>query len=408
MHSLWHYRSILNNTLLRFDTFVIRALSRDNIIYKTSTFMKTSILRYTALLWLSLGSNYYVHAQEQPSVRADSPNSHTVVKGDTLWEISAKFLEDPWRWKEIWQDNSQIANPDLIYPGDVIQLVFVDGKPQLVVNNETRYRSSSNTSGSSSNNNGQLITVKLSPKIRSVSIKTAIPAIPLERINAFLSANRIVEESELDNAPHIIAGQKQRILLGAGDPLYARGNFNSTSVNYGIYSKGKEYIDPETEEVIGVQAISLGKAKMTKQTDDIGTFVITQSLREIRSGGGNRLLPNQEREITSNFLPNPPENEVTGTIVNTETGLSQVGRLDVVTLNLGRKDGLKQGTILGIYKVGGEIKDSFAKKKTPKKIELPNERAGLLMVFETFKHMSFAIVLESEIGVVINDKVGNP
>ena len=136
--------------------------------------------------------------------------------------------------------------------------------------------------------------------------------------------------------------------------------------------------------------------------------IITQSLREIRSGGGNRLLPNQEREITSNFLPNPPENEVTGTIVNTETGLSQVGRLDVVTLNLGREDGLKQGTILGIYKVGGEIKDSFAEKETPKKIELPNERAGLLMVFETFKHMSFAIVLESEIGVVINDKVGNP
>jgi len=366
--------------------------------------MKMSILRFTALLLLGLGfglgNSYYAYAQEQPNVRADSPNSHTVVKGDTLWSISAKFLEDPWRWKEIWQGNTQIANPHLIYPGDVITLILVDGKPQLTVNNET--------SSSPPSNNGELITVKLSPKIRTESIKTAIPIIPLERINTFLSKNRIVEAGELENAPHIIAGQKQRILLGAGDTLYARGDFNSRSLNYGIYTKGKEYINPETNEVIGVQAIALGKAKITDQTDDVGTFIVTQSLREIRTGSGNRLLPNQEREITSTFLPNPPENEVTGTIVNTEGGLSQVGRLDVVTINVGREDGLKQGSLLGIYKVGGVISDKFAEKKTPRDVELPNERAGLLMVFETFKHMSFAIVLEAEIGVIVNDKVGNP
>jgi hypothetical protein len=374
--------------------------------------MKMSILRFTALLLLGLGlglgNSYYAYAQEQPNVRADSPNSHTVVKDDTLWSISAKFLEDPWRWKEIWQGNTQIANPNLIYPGDVITLMFVDGKLQLTVNNETSNSPIPTAVTSPPRNNGELITVKLSPKIRTEPIKTAIPVIPLERINTFLSKNRIVEAGELENAPHIIAGQKQRILLGAGDPLYARGNFNSTSLNYGIYTKGKEYIDPETDEVIGVQAIALGKAKITDQTDDVGTFIITQSLREIRTDSGNRLLPNQEREITSTFLPNPPENEVTGTIVNTEGGLSQVGRLDVVTINVGREDGLKQGSLLGIYKVGGVISDKFAEKKTPRDVELPNERAGLLMVFETFKHMSFAIVLESEIGVIVNDKVGNP
>ena len=374
--------------------------------------MKMSILRFTALLLLGLGfglgNSYYAYAQEQPNIRADSPNSHTVVKGDTLWSISTKFLEDPWRWKEIWQGNTQIANPNLIYPGDVITLTFVDGKPQLTVNNVTSNNPISTAVTRAPSNSGELITVKLSPKIRTEPIKTAIPVIPLERINTFLSANRIVEAGELESAPHIIAGQKQRILLGAGDPLYARGDFNSTSLHYGIYTKGKEYIDPETDEVIGVQAIALGKAKITDQTDDVGTFIITQSLREIRTDSGNRLLPNQEREITSTFSPNPPENEVTGTIVNTEGGLSQVGRLDVVTINVGREDGLKQGSLLGIYKVGGVIADKFAEKKTPRDVELPNERAGLLMVFETFKHLSFAIVLESEIGVIVNDKVGNP
>jgi nucleoid-associated protein YgaU len=385
---------------------VSRPLAKQNTPYKTSAFMKTSILRYTTLLLISLGINAY--AEEQPSVRADSPSSHTVVKGDTLWSISAKFLEDPWRWEEIWKGNSQIANPNLIYPNDVIHLIFVDGKPQLTVNSDSGNDSSSKKAPKPTSNNGELVTVKLSPKIRTAPIKTAISAIPLERINAFLSSNRIVEAEELENAPHIIAGQKQRILLGTGDPLYARGNFSSTSLNYGIYTKGKEYIDPETEEVIGVQAIALGKDKMKKQTGYVGTFIVTRSLREIRTDGGNRLLPNQQREITSTFLPTPPENEVTGTIVNTEGGLSQVGRLDVVTLNIGREDGLKQGTILGIYKVGGVIEDKFAEEKTPKEIELPNERAGLLMIFETFKKMSFAIVLEAETGVIVNDKVGNP
>jgi nucleoid-associated protein YgaU len=374
--------------------------------------MKMSILRFTALLLLGLGlglgNSYYAYAQEQPNVRVDSPNSHTVLNGDTLWSISAKFLEDPWRWKEIWQGNTQIANPNLIYPGDVITLIFVDGKPQLTVNNETSNNPISTAVMSPPSHNGELITVKLSPKIRTEPIKTAIPVIPLERINTFLSANRIVEAGELESAPHIIAGQKKRILLGAGDLLYARGNFNSTNLHYGIYTKGKEYIDPETDEIIGVQAIALGKAKITDQTDDVGTFIITQSLREIRTDSGNRLLSNQAREITSTFLPNPPENEVTGTIVNTEGGLSQVGRLDVVTINLGREDGLKQGSLLGIYKVGGAISDKFAERKTPRDVELPNERAGLLMVFEAFKHMSFAIVLESEIGVIVNDKVGKP
>jgi hypothetical protein len=366
--------------------------------------MKTSLLRYTTLLLLGLGVNA-TYAEEQPSVRTDSPSSYTVVKGDTLWDISAKFLEDPWRWKEIWQGNSHIANPDLIYPDDIIKLIFVDGKPQLTINNG---RNNKNASKKATQNNSELITVKLSPRIRSESIKTAIPAIPLEHINTFLSTNRIVDAGELENAPHIIAGQKQRLLLGSGDPFYARGNFNNASLNYNIYSKGKEYVDPETGEIIGVQAIALGKAKMTNKTDDVGTFTVTQSLQEIRTAAGNRLLPNQERGITSNFLPNPPENEVSGTIVNTEGGLSQVGRLDIVTLNIGRENGLKQGTLLAIYKVGEIIKDRFAKKKTPIEIELPNERAGLLMVIETFKKMSFAIVLESENGVVVNDKVGNP
>jgi hypothetical protein len=370
--------------------------------------MKTTLFHYATFLLLTLSVSYHSHAQDQPTIKADSPSSHTVIQGDTLWDIAGKFLEDPWRWKEIWQGNSQIANPDLIYPGDIVRLTMVHGKPVLTVDDETTHSQKNTPSTSATLRSGELPTVKLSPRIYSEPIRTAIPAIPLEKISTFLSRNRIVEPAELNDAPYSIAGQRQRIILGAGDTLYARGTFKNTTLNYGIYSKGKEYLDPITDEVIAIQAISLGAVKMTAQNEDIGTFTITRSLKEIRANGANLLLPNQEREITSTFLPNPPESEVSGKIVNTESGLSQVGRLDIVTINLGRKDGLKQGTILGIYDVGGTIKDQFASNKTPKTVDLPDERAGLIMVFETFKSMSFAIVLESEAGIVVNDIVGNP
>lgn len=362
--------------------------------------MKKYILRYLTLLSLGFSVSFYSYAQTQPDVRPTYPDSYTVVKGDTLWDISSRFLKDPWRWREIWQNNSQIANPHLIYPGDIIRLVFIDGKPRLVVNGtgSNRY-----PSGSSS-----LETIKLSPKIRSEKVKPAIPEIPLTKINAFLLKNRIVDVGVLDNAPHIIAGKKQRLLLGASDDMYARGVFDSSTRDYNIYSKGKEYIDPETKEVIGVHAITLGSAQMKALSGDVGTFTITKSLQEIRSDSGNRLLANQERRINSIFLPSPPENQVNGKIVNLESGVSQVGRLDIVALNLGTNDGIQAGNVLGIYQVGGTIKDRFAEKATAKTVTLPDERAGLLMVFDVFERMSFAIVLEAEAGAKINDIVRNP
>lgn len=354
---------------------------------------------------LVLSSHSY--AQEQPAIKTNSPSSYTVVKGDTLWDISGKFLEDPWRWREIWQGNQQIANPDLIYPGDVITLVMVDGKPVLTVES-TRSTPAASNSKVTGVRNG-LPTVKLSPKIYSEPIQTAIAAIPLERINSFLLHNRIVEPDVFEQAPHIVSGQSQRVILGASDQMYVRGNFENAAQTYGIYSKGKAFIDPDTGEVSAIQAIRIGSAKIAeRRDDDISRFVVTRSLKEIRVGSGNRLLPNQEREITSTFLPNPPSRAVSGKIINTESGLSQVGRLDIVTINLGRDDELAQGHILGIYKEGDTVTDRIAKQGESRRIDLPDERAGLLMVFETFKKMSFAIVLEAEIGVKVNDTVDMP
>jgi nucleoid-associated protein YgaU len=372
--------------------------------------MKKTFLGYFLLLCAGLSLSSLTTAQERPTLKTDRPTEYTVAKGDTLWGISGNFLEDPWRWKEIWKGNTQIANPDLIYPGDIIRLIFVDGKPQLVVNSTAKTNSTTTPthtfSGNSHNANAPLKTVKLSPKIRSSSIKTAIPAIPLDRINTFLLRNRVVDTGVLNAAPHVLAGQESRVILSAGDNIYARGDFSKEINSYGLYRAGQSYIDPDTEEVLGVQAVAIGTAGIRSIDGDKGSFTITRSTSEIRVG--DRLLPHAEREITSTFFPNPPQNTVKGAIMNVETGVSQAGKLDIIAINLGAREELKQGHLLGIYKRGEKIRDRFAQNKTPKNIELPDERAGLILVFEVFEKMSLAIVLEADRGVVLQDIVSNP
>lgn len=368
--------------------------------------MKKHALSYLLICLIGLSSAY---AQEpnQPSVRTDHPDSYTVVRGDTLWAISGRFLEDPWRWKEIWQGNTQITNPDLIYPGDVIRLIFVDGKPQLVVNSPAPVKTEIIVPPTPTRtSNHALKTVKLSPKIHSTPIKTAIPAIPLEKINKFLLDNRVVNVGALDAAPHVIAGQEGRVILSAGDNIYARGTFDTNTSSYGLYTKGQNYIDPDTEEVLGVQAIDLGAVNLQRLEGDIGTFTITRSTSEVRVG--TRLMPNLERQITSNFLPTPPKNNVEGLIMTVEKGVSQAGRLDIIAINLGERENIQQGHVLAIYKRGKKIKDRFAQEDTSRSVVLPDERAGLVMVFQVFEKMSLAIVLEAEKGVVIRDLVRTP
>lgn len=370
--------------------------------------MKNPLL--SCMIIACLGLSTFTHAEQQPQLKADRPDSYTVIKGDTLWGISARFLEDPWRWKEIWQGNSQIANPDLIYPGDEIRLIFVDGQPQLVINNDASSTPPTTNAvdkyAAPSDPNRPLKTVKLTPKIYSTDIKTAIPAIPLEKINAFLLRNRVVEADTLKNAAHVVAGQEKRVILSAGDSLYARGDFPNEVNSYGLYRQGLRYRDPETRDIVGVQAVDIGAVSLRSRTDDIANFMVTRSTSEIRVG--DRLLPIAEREVTSTFLPKPPSNSVEGVIMSVEKGVSQAGKLDIITINLGKQDQLEQGHILGIYKRGEEIRDRHAQPKTKRNITLPNERAGLILVFEVFEKMSLAIVLEAERGVVIKDIISNP
>lgn len=349
--------------------------------------MKKSLISLIAVSATACALAFSAWAQEA-RLKDNHPDEYTVVKGDTLWDISDKFLENPWMWPEIWQVNPQIDNPHLIFPGDVISLVYLDGKPRLVL--QRTYKMSPGT-------------VKMTPSVKVMPLDEAIPAIPLDRINSFLSRSRVLGIGELEAAPYVVAGEDKRIIVGAGDNIYARGDFAGDVKTYGVYRKGQLYKDPESGEVLGVEALDIGSVKMRDLANDIATFSVIRTTEEIRVT--DRVLPTEERAIDSTFYPSAPEDEnVRGLIVAVEGGVTQVGYLDVVALNLGERDNIEVGNVLAVYKRGEVVKDRIAGDR----ITLPEERAGLLMVFRTFEKMSLGIVLAAERPLAVEDRLYNP
>ena len=328
---------------------------------------------------------------EDARLRAGHPDEYTVKKGDTLWDISSTFLSSPWKWPEIWHANPQIENPHLIFPGDLIRLVYIDGQPRL-----TSERTLKLVPGST---NGA---VKLSPSVRVQQNEDAIAAIPLDRIDSFLSHSRIVELSELETAPYILAGPQNRIVVGAGDASYARGKFGSDLTNYGVYRRGEAFFDPATKEVLGVHALSIGSVTIKSLQADVATLNVVRATEEIRIG--DRLLPSEDRAMMSTFYPSSPEKDVDATVISVEGGVTQVGKFNVIMINRGDREGMKPGNVLAIYKKGEVVKDRVSGGT----VNLPDERAGLMMIFRTFKKMSFGLVLEADRPLAVGDKALNP
>lgn len=325
-------------------------------------------------------------ATAEVQLKSGHPDTYTVVKGDTLWDISGKFLTQPWKWPEIWHANPQIQNPNLIFPGDTLSLVYVDGQPRLSLNRgESRG------------------TVKLSPEVRSMPMAEAIPPIPLEAIRSFLIRNRVVDsEEDFKQAPHVVGGASQGVVFGAGDTIYASGDFSTPQPGYRILRQGKIYKDPQTNEFLGINANSIGGGDFKAVEDQIATLYVTDTSEEIRRG--DRLFPTLEGTINSSFQPSAPSQPIDGEIIDVPRGVTIVGAMDVVTLNKGRRDGLVPGNVLSIFKTGETIRDVV----TGNQMKMPDQESGVLMVFHVFDKVSYALVLRAHRQLSVGDKVHNP
>jgi hypothetical protein len=320
-----------------------------------------------------------------PEFTEDYPERYTVVKGDTLWDISERFLKSPWLWPEVWHANPQVANPHLIYPGDVIGLIYIDGQPRITTLKEGP-------------NNG---VKKLSPQVRSTPIETAIPTIPLDAIASFLSTNRIVTAEELESAPYILSGKEDHLITGAGDQVFARGDVKGEN-SVGVFRKSEQYVDPDTKEFLGLEAKSIATAEVDAVQGEVITLTVQRSSEELRIG--DRVLPTDDRVINSTFTPSKPDGDIRGKMIAVESGVGNIGQYNVVVVNRGAREGIKEGNVLAVYKSGGIVRDPY----TQERIELPSERAGLMMIFRVFDKLSYGLILRANRPLKIMDEVRTP
>lgn len=316
------------------------------------------------------------------TLRPDHPARYVVVKGDTLWDISTRFLKDPWLWPKIWRINPQIDNPNLIYPGDVIVLKYENGKPVLEVERGRQ-------------------TVKLSPHTRTSSIEAAVPTIPVDAISQFLMHPQVLSSKDIDHAGYVVASDEDRVITGTSDTIYARSLPDKHAVNYDIYRIGDAYRDPETHDLLGYEALRVATAKVIKSGDP-DTLVISSSNRETLVG--DRLLPAQPHSIEQYFQPHAPAHDVTGRIIAVLDGVSRIGQYQTVVLNLGKDKGMAQGDVLAVYQKGKTVPDTVEGGK----VTLPDQRAGLIMVVKAFDRVSYALVMKAEKDMRIFDSVRNP
>ncbi|MHB8534362.1 MAG: LysM peptidoglycan-binding domain-containing protein [Sulfuricaulis sp.] len=342
-------------------------------------------------------------------LKSDHPERYTVVKGDTLWDISTRFLKSPWLWPKIWKNNQDIKNPHLIYPGDVIVLRMVNGQPELSV---LRHEKLTPPPGLPSlppvskapeetvvPSDGR--TVKLEPEVHSEPLETAIPTIQPNTIAPFLSRPLAVGKHELDQAGYITAGLDDRIALGNGSQFYARGLKDDGPEYYQIFRLGKAIHDPETGELLAYEAIYLGDAQRL-ESGDPSKLVVTTVKQEILPT--DRLLPAPKKASLPYYYPHPPKTEVKGSIVSALNALDEIGPFAIVGISLGTREGMDAGTVLRVMRHVGMATDPV----THQRYLLPDESSGLVMIFRTYEKMSYGLIMTATRPIRILDTVITP
>ena len=401
-------------------------------------------------------------------LQENAPDSYVVVKGDTLWDISGRFLKDPWRWPQIWNLNrKEIRDPHWIYPGDMIVLDRSGSEPRLSLVKGTK--------------NG-MQTVRLSPGVRATNIESdAIPAIPINAIHAFLNQPLLVSDDALEKAPQIIGSNEERVIMTDSDVVYATSDDSGTT-QWQIYRKGQALTNPDNGELLGYEAEYLGDAE-TVAPGMPQKLRITRANQEIFPQ--DKLIP--ARKYTQfEFMPHAPEKPISGKVISAygTTGQANSGRYQTVVINRGAEDGLEPGHVLAVYRAGKVVKinkegrprwvyldsgcikpgesvsfDEFYEpskvmedckpsvevpagpwaymdlgclkpgkkvsfdqffdprevydrgctdKKQTESVQLPDARTGLIMVYRVFDHVSYALIMQSEQPVYLLDTVKNP
>jgi hypothetical protein len=339
-------------------------------------------------------------------LREDAPDRHVVVKGDTLWDISAKFLKTPWKWPELWRLNQEeIKNPHLIYPGDVILLTWVDGKPQL----------------------SKLESVRLSPEVRSEAIdgRAGISSVPYKAIAPFLQRTRVIEAAKLDNMPFVLGGNHERVMYSTHDKVYATPGDGKTTA-WQIVRVGRPLADPDTGAILGYQLDHLADGETVKAGAP-QLVQITAADKEVLER--DRLVPATQM-AAMNLAPHAPEKAVNAKVITSLSGIEGVGSYATVVLNKGAGSGLEAGHVLALYRSGRSTADPNCLRaeklafiagghghrdtecnkqaEATNRASLPDEHIGLAFIYRVYDSLAFALIMNSTEPVYPGTLARNP
>ena len=353
------------------------------------------------------------------------PDTYTVQKGDTLWSISKKFLRNPWDWPEVWQANQQVANPHLIYPGQVLNLAYVNGHPRI-------------------SNGG------FGPHVRAEPVDDSVKPLPLTAIADFLKKPRIVGEDDFKHAPHVVAMEDHHITGTTGQLVYVRGldapegtqftlaramgryyEVTSKDGPATIYRESLDETDSRPDMLwhsgpnhfslhgdvrfLGYETIQYGTVQVTHAGDPASTLALSSDF-EIRKG--DLILPLDTLQYDFQYVPHPPKQVPPNARVMVFTdALNAVGRLQVVGLSIGAADGVDNGQVYSIFNPGDTVEDrtdypEFSTKNffhpKDKEVQLPEEYVGHVMVFRTFDRVSYGLVMDGIRPVHLGDHLYEP
>jgi len=332
-------------------------------------------------------------APESIPLAPNAPESYVVKRGDTLWGISKVFLRDPWYWPEIWQVNPQIQNPHLIYPGDTLRLVYIDGKPRIQLQRGDMARAE--------------------PRVRSEPLESAVTAIPYETVAAFMSKPMVLATEQVKGAPYLFAARDEHVIMAAGNTVYARGFSQPAEVGalYNVVRVGDALRDPDDNKVVGYDGLYTASGHVTR-TGDPTSLMLTESSLEAEAG--DKLFPGLV-DVPLDFIPSAPKAKINGRIMAVRDGVTMIGQYQVVVINRGVRDGLAPGNVLAVYDKGDKVRDNrrtgfvhFTTDIFPSKVRLPDERAGTFMVFKTFDRISYGLIMEATDIIRVADRVENP
>ena len=338
-------------------------------------------------------------APDASIINPSAPKSYVVKRGDTLWGIASMFLRDPWLWPEVWYINPQVANPHLIYPGDTLSLAYgADGRPQIRL-----------TQGGSG--------ARLDPRLRTDAVDGAIPTIPYQAIAAFLSRPTLLTSEQVKDAPYVLAFRDQHEIAGTGMEVYIRNLTAANNTRYSIVHVGDPLRDPDDGKVLGYQGMYTGTALISKADGGVAKAVLLDSERETLRG--DKVMPS-DNDMPLNFQPMAPRGNVKGQIIAVVDGTDLIGQYQIVAINRGSRDGLANGSVLAVDQKGLSVTDTYANGASftrgaqdmdtsfAKRVKLPDERIGTVLIFRTFDRMCYGLVLGATDTIALHDVVHNP